>query len=371
MVYRIPIAQPSIDQEDIAMVTKALQEKRLSMGQYVEQFEDAFARFCGVRHAVATSSGTASLHLATAAINIGRNDEVLVPSFSYVATSNCALYQGGKPVFVDIEPVTYNMDPDDVEKKITSRTKAIIVVHYAGQCADMDPILEIARRHRLKVIEDAAEAHGAEYKGRKAGSLGDIACFSFTANKNMTTGEGGMVTTNDKSVADRIRLLRTHGQSQPYYHVEIGYNYRITDFQAALGLSQLKKLPAAISKKRELANRYTGRIRERLAGFAKPPTVGEGRTHTYMLYTIRFRNRGLCDHAIRVLEGRGIQTRIAFPPIHRQPQYLAQYSGVRLPNTERIAGQVLSVPIFISMSDGMQDEVIEALGIAGERFTVD
>jgi dTDP-4-amino-4,6-dideoxygalactose transaminase len=260
------------------------------------------------------------------------------------------------------------MDPNDVESKITSRTKAIVVVHYAGQCADMDPILEISRRHKLKVIEDATEAHGAEYQGRKSGSLGDIACFSFTANKNMTTGEGGMVTTNDRSVADRIRLLRTHGQSQPYYHTEIGYNYRMTDFQAALGLSQLRKLPETIAKKRKLARRYEKEIRKWASDDVAPPLVGEGRTHTYMLYTIRFRNTKLRDYVMGLLDDAGIQSRIAFPPIHRQPQYKAQYRNVRLPNTERIAGQILSLPIFTDMSMSTQDEITEALKRAVERF---
>ena len=213
------MADPWIDDDDISMVIGALKEKRLSMGKYVEQFERLFAEFCGTNHAIAMCNGTSALHLALAAINLQSGDDILVPSFSYISSANCILYQGCRPIFVDVDENTFCIDPSDINRKITPSTKAIIVVHYAGQCVDMDPIIEIAKKHHLTIIEDAAEAHGSTYNGKTAGSLGDLACFSFTPNKNMTTGEGGMVTTNDNSLEKRLRLLRSHSQLKKYYQI--------------------------------------------------------------------------------------------------------------------------------------------------------
>jgi len=301
------------------------------------------------------------LHLAIATIGIGPGDEVLLPSFSYVATANCVLYQGGKPVFVDIEPQTLTLDAADMEAKITPKTKAVIPVHFGGQCADMDPIRKVADRHGISVIEDATEAHGAIYKGKKAGSLGEMGCFSFTANKNMTTGEGGMVTTSRADLEERARRLRSHGESGKYHHLELGFSYRLTDFQAALGIAQLRKLPRVLARKTRLAHRYDGQLSRDLEGQVHPPVVAEGRTHTYMLYTVIFETGGARDRAVAVLERHGVDSRITFPPIHLQPLYVKKYGLARLPVTDRISTLVLSLPIFPKMTREMQDKVVAAL----------
>nr|MDO8134547.1 DegT/DnrJ/EryC1/StrS family aminotransferase [Candidatus Njordarchaeum guaymaensis] len=256
MRKKIPVADPYITREDVRAVAQAIKNKRLSQGQYVDRFEREFASYLGRKHALAAMNGTAALHLAIMSVGVKPGDEVIVPSFTFIATSNCVLYAGAKPVFVDIDPNTYNIDPEKIERLISPRTKAIIPVHYAGQPADMDPILEIAERRGLCVIEDAAEAHGATYKNRKAGAIGELGCFSFYPNKNMTTGEGGMLATDDDEIAEKVRLLRSHGQDSRYHHVTIGYNYRMTDMQAALGMVQLRRLDRILRKKREAAEYY-------------------------------------------------------------------------------------------------------------------
>jgi perosamine synthetase len=363
MRYKIPLSDPYISDEDVMAVVKALKEKRLSQGEYVKRFEDEFARYIGVKHAVAVCNGTAALHVALAAISVGLGDEIVVPSFSFVATANCVLYQGSKPVFADIDPLTYNIAPNDIEKKITRNTKAIIPVHYAGQPANMDAIREIAEKHRIYVIEDAAEAHGALYKGRKAGALGDIACFSFYPNKNMTTCEGGMITTNDDELAEKMRMIRSHGQSRRYHHVILGYNYRMSDVHAALGRVQLKRLDWVIKKKVEKAHHYDSMIEEKFSDELEPPYVASHSTHVYMFYSVRLKNRELRDKAIIELEKRGIETRISFPSIHLQPLYrrLYGYSQGYLPVTEEISDTILCLPIYPHISLEEQNYVLSAL----------
>ena len=363
LLPKIPQADPYITDEEITAVANALKEKRLSQGVYVEEFEEKFAQYIGTKHAVAVSNGTAALHVALAAINIKPDDEITVPSFSFIATANCALYQGAKPLFVDIEPQTYNIDPNKIEGKITNKTKAIIPVHYAGQPADMDVIFEIAEKHNLYVIEDAAEAHGAMYKGRKAGSIGDLNCFSFYPNKNMTTGEGGMITTNNKELAEKMRMLRSHGQDQRYHHVILGYNYRTTDIQAALGLVQLKKLSWVIKKKIEKATYYNERINNFLGDEIKTPYVAPYATHVYMFYPIRFKNKETRNKTIIKLQEKNIETRIAFPPIHLQPLYQKLYGYKRgyLPITEKVSDTILCIPIYPHITQEQQNRVLSTL----------
>jgi dTDP-4-amino-4,6-dideoxygalactose transaminase len=360
---KVPFADPYITEEDVSNVCEAVRNKRLSQGEYVERFEKEFASFIGVKHAVTVSSGTSALHLALVITDVGPGDEVIVPSFSFVATANCVLYQGAKPVFVDIDPLTYNIAPHKIEEKISKRTKAIIPVHYGGQPADMDLIMELANRYGLYVIEDAAEAHGALYKGRKAGSISHVACFSFYPNKNMTTGEGGCITTNIGELAEKTRMMRSHGQDGRYQHVMLGYNYRLTDIQAALGLSQLKRLNWVIEKKIEKAQYYNKRINESFDDGVKPPYVAPYATHTYMLYTVRLKNQEKRDYAIKKLEKNGVETRIAFPPIHLQPFYqkLFNYNRGLLSVTEEVADTVLSLPIYPHIESETQDYVLSLL----------
>jgi len=363
MQYKIPLADPYITKEDVEAVAKALKEKALSQGRYVQSFEGQFAKYVGVKRAVAASSGTTALHIALAAIDTSSNDEVITPSFSFVATANSALYQGAKPIFADINPLTYNINPDQIKSKITRKTKAIIPVHYAGQPADMDPILEMAEKHDLYVIEDAAEAHGAQYKRKKAGSLGDLNCFSFYPNKNMTTGEGGMITTNDDELAEKMRMIRSHGQDQRYHHVMLGYNYRMTDLQAALGLVQLRRLDWVVAKKVEKATYYNERVGELFDDRIQTPYVAPYATHVYMFYPIRFKNNATREKAIKRLEEKGIETRVAFPPIHLQPLYqsLHGYKSGYLPVTEKTCDTILCIPIYPHITHEEQDYVLSAL----------
>lgn len=342
----IPVSDPYITQEDVNAVTEAIKNKRLSQGKYVDKFEQEFANYLGCKYAIAVMNGTAALHLAVLAIDIKPGDEIIVPSFTFAATVNCVLYANAKPVFVDIDPNTYNIDPERVEEAISVKTKAIIPMHYAGQTANMDAIQEIAEKYDLYVIEDAAEAHGATYKNQMAGTMGDIGCFSFYPNKSMTTGEGGMIVTDNEQKAERAHLLRNHGQSSRYHHVTIGYNYRMTDLQAALGISQLKKLDWILQKKQEAADYYRELLSE--ANCVKTPYVMPHAVHTYMFYTIKLVGKQERDRVMQHLNRNRIETRIAFPPIHLQPPYKALYGDeeASLSITEECANKVLSLPIF-------------------------
>jgi len=360
--YLIPYAMPYITEEDAQAVYKVVLEKRLSQGVYVERFEKEFSRYVGAKEGVAVTNGTAALHLVLAALEIGPGDEVIVPSFSFISTANVVLYQGAKPVFADIDPLTLNIDPNSVREKLSEKTRAIIAVHYAGHPAEMDELKEISEENGLFLIEDAAEAHGSIYKGKIVGSLGHAACFSFYPNKNMTTGEGGMITTNDEELAEKIRMLRSHGQHEQFRYKYIGFNYRMTDIQAALGLVQLKRLEWVLARKIEKARYYTRRIEE--LEFVRPPYEAPYVRHTYMFYTVQFKSRELRDKAIELYEREGIETRCAFdPPIHLQPVYirLFGYSRGYLPNTEKASDTVLSLPLFVEITGKEQDKVLEVL----------
>lgn len=357
----IPVADPYVTEDDVKAVAEAVRNKRLSQGMYVERFEKAFSNYLKSRQALAVTNGTAALHLALLSIDVKSGDEVIVPSFTFIASSNSILYVGAKPVFVDIDPHTFNIDPQKIEKAVTSKTKAIIVVHYGGQPADLSPISEIAEKHGVPVIEDAAEAHGAKYKNRLAGSIGLIGCFSFYPNKNMTTGEGGIVVTNDNLIAEKIRLLRSHGQDSRYHHITIGYNYRMTDIQAALGAVQLRRLDWVLRKKEEAARYYTELLSDKKG--IQTPHVMQDATHTYMFYTVKFPSKGVRDRVMEHLSEKRIETRIAFPPVHLQPFYRSLY-GIQegcLPVTEECAERVLSLPIYPHIRRRDQKFVIEAV----------
>ena len=247
----INIAKPIISDEEIEAVTEVLKSGMLAQGPKVDEFEKKFAEYSEAKYGIATSSGTTALHTALVAAGVERGDEVITTPFTFAATSNSILYSDATPVYADIDPKTFNLNPEKIEEKITDKTKAIVPVHLYGQPADMDPILEIAEKHDLKVIEDAAQAHGSTYKGKKIGSIGDLGCFSFYPTKNMTTGEGGMVTTNDDDLAEKSAMIRAHGESKRYEQSLLGYNYRMTDIAASIGIVQLKSIDKFNEKRNE------------------------------------------------------------------------------------------------------------------------
>jgi perosamine synthetase len=347
----IPIAKPQLGEEEKAAVVAVLESGMLAQGRRVAEFEARFAELCGVKHAVAVASGTAALWLTLLAHEIGPGDEVITTPFSFIASSNCALFVGARPVFVDVEPDTCLIDADAIEARITERTRAILPVHLYGQPCDMAAIMEVAGRHKLIVVEDACQAHGATFEGQPVGSFG-TGCFSFYPTKNMTTGEGGIITTDDDALAERLRLLRNHGQSQRYRHDILGYHFRTTDIQAAIGLAQLEKLPAW--NEQRIANaRY---LNERLMD-VRVPIVVPNRRHVFHQYTIRVSGdrQALQDH----LREHGVGTAIHYPrPIHHQPFYQSLGYDDVLPEAEAAGREVLSLPVHPALSQSDLDRIV-------------
>lgn len=349
---RLPVSEPHLGEQELENVIACVVSGWISSaGGFVRQFEEDFARFCGCRHAVAVSSGTAALHLALLALGIGPGDEVVVPALTFVATANAVTYTGARPVFADVEATTWNIDPGEIDRLITRRTKAVLPVHLYGHPADMDPILDVARARGLHVVEDAAEAHGARYKERVAGTIGELGCFSFYGNKILTTGEGGMVVGDRAELIERVRLLRDHGMDPPhsYRHPVVGYNYRMTNLQAAVGVAQLGKVAAILQAKERIARHYAARLGD-VPGIGLPPRAPWARPVCW-LYTILVEEaRFGCSRdalAARLREG-GVDTRPIFPPLHTQPIY---HTGERLPVAERLAGQGLSLPSAVTVKD--------------------
>lgn len=356
----IPLSKVIVDEELKSMVIEALESGWYILGRFTKEFENAFAKFCNVKHAIATSSGTSALFLSMLALGVKPGDYIIVPSMTFVSTATTVLHVGARPVFVDIDPTTYTMDPDDVrrvlrDEKVAKRARAIIPVHLYGHPANMDAIAEIAEEHGLYVIEDACQAHGAEYKERKVGSIGYVACFSFYPSKNMTVcGDGGMVTTNDDEVAEKIRMLRNHGRKEKYIHELLGYNMRFNEIQAAIGLVYLKKLPNLNKRRREIAKQYSKRLREAVIIPVEAPWA----KHVYHMYVIRTPHR---DELARFLEEHGIHTGIHYPvPIHRQPvieRLLGSQETLR--HTEECARMVLSLPMHPMLRDEEVDYVCD------------
>lgn len=357
----IPMAEPYMTKADIRAVVKALENRRLSQGEYVEKFEKEFAKYTGTKEAVAFNSGTAAIHVCLCAMGVGPGDEVITSPFTMAATTNPVVLLGALPVFVDIELDTFNIDPEKIEKAITQRTKVIVPVHYAGQCADMDEIMEIAEKHDISVLEDACEAHGALYKGKKAGSIGDAGAFSFYPNKNMTTGEGGMLTTNDEELAHKCRVLRAHGQNGRYHHVEIGWNFKMPDFVAALGTVQLRHLNYVIKKKKQIADYYTARLKE--IKDVHPPVTRPYNKHPYMLYAMRTEKHKQREKLVKTLEENGVQTRLCFPSVHLQPAYVERYDFKRgdIPVSEHASETVICLPIFAELEKKDQIYILDII----------
>ena len=355
----IPIAKPIISDEEVEEVVKVLRSGFIAQGPKVAEFEKKFAEYVGVKHAVASSSGTTALHLALLSAGIGPGDEVITTPFTFAATGNSILYVGAKPVFVDIDYETYNIDPANIEKAVTDKTKAIMPVHLYGQPADMDPINQTAHDHGLNVIEDAAQAHGATYNGKKAGSLGDLGCFSFYPTKNMTTSEGGIITTDNEDMAEKTRVLRSHGESERYNHVVLGYNFRMTDIAAAIGIVQLKKLEKFNEKRIENAKYLTKHIDE-INGI-KAPYVSDNVKHVFHQYTVRIKKSNR-NKLMEFLNNRGIGTGIHYPkPIYKQKVYQEFGFNSSCPEAERASSEVLSLPVHPSLKKEDLEKIVSTL----------
>ncbi len=345
----IPIAKPLIGKNEIRAVTEVLRSGTIAEGQRVKDFEEAFADHTGTSHAVAVNSGTAALHVALLAHNIGAGDEVITTPFSFVATSNSVLFTGARPVFADIDENTFNIDPESINEKITPKTKAIIPVHLYGQAADMKKIMEIAEDHDLLVIEDACQAHGSTYNGKKVGSFG-TGTFSFYPTKNMTTGEGGIITTDDKNIAERAKMIRSHGSKVRYFHEMLGYNLRMTDIAAAIGFVQLQRLDEFNSSRINNANTLTGKLNK--IGGLRLPIIDTHCGHVFHQYTLRVNSSTISrDEIVSFLGNKGIGTGIYYPrPIHKQPYYVDIGFNDSLPVSEKAANEVFSIPVHPALN---------------------
>jgi perosamine synthetase len=360
----IPIARPDIGPEEIAAVTEVLESGMIAQGKRVRELEEAWAEFVGVGHTVAMGNGTLALMAIFAGIGLEPGDEVITVSYTFAATANAILSTGATPVFVDIEPDTYLIDAKKIERAITPRTRAICPVHLFGLVADMDMIRAIADRHGLIVVEDACQAHGATFRGRMAGSFGPGA-FSLYATKNMTTAEGGFVTTNDEALADWLRLYRNQGMRARYQFEMLGYNFRMTDIAAAIGLAQLAKLPRNTAKRQAIAARYDEAFGELPIGL---PITPDGRSHVFHQYTLDV--GGARDAIVTDLREAGIGVDIYYPiPVHRQSYIMERGLHADLPVTDAAAARTLALPMFPGLTDVEQDQVIEAVrGAVGRHL---
>lgn len=356
----ISIANPLIGAEEKQAVMEVLDSGILAQGPRVQAFEEAFAEMCGTKYAVATSSGTTALHVALLAHDIGPGDEVITSPFTFIASANSVLYTGARPIFVDIDPVSFNLDPAKIEAAITPNTKAIMPVHLFGLPCEMDSILAVAEKHKLLIIEDSAQSHGAIYRDQRVGSFG-AGCFSLYPTKNITSAEGGMVTTNSEEIAENCRVIRQHGMRRRYYHDELGFNFRMTDVHAAIGLAQLKKLgqftEARINNARFLSAHLEGVI---------TPSVPDNCTHVFHQYTIRVPD-GRRDEVLAGLQAQGIGCGVYYPvPVHQQRVYTELGYDVSLPEAEQAALEVISLPVHPALSSADLETIVAAVnGLVG------
>ena len=359
----IPINLPKIGEEEVEAVVKVLRSGRLTSGlgggPMVTCFEKNFAKFAGVKHAVAVNTGTAALHSAIVAAGVKQGDEVILPSFTFVATAEAVVMAGGKPVFTDIDPVTYNVSPAEIEKAITKKTTAIVPVDLYGLPAEIKPAREIAAKHGSALVEDAAQAHGATIEGKPVGVFADAACWSLYASKNMTTGEGGVITTDNDEMAETMRLIRTHGEKAKYASLMLGNNYRMSEMQAAIGVVQLEKLPAFVAKRRENARRLSEILEK--TGKLQLPKEPKGRQHSWYLYTVRLEHgtENERNKIVEELRKKGIGAEVYYiNPVHLMPYYRGNFGKRRLPETEKAAKQVFSLPIH----PGVTEEQVDYIG---------
>ena len=348
MVF-IPVNKPFLGEEEIDAVAEVLRSgyvtDKSGAGPKVREFEEKFASFVGAKHAVAVNSGTAGLHASLLAIDLKHGDEVLLPSFTFLATAEAVVLAGGVPKFIDISLETYTIDPDEIRRNISEKTKAIIPVHLYGLPCEMDAIMEIAEDHGLYVIEDAAQAHGAEYKGKRIGGIGHLTVFSFYATKNMTTGEGGMITTNDDELAEKLRMIRTHGEIEPYKPIMLGHNYHMPEILAAIGIVQLKRLPEFIDKRSKNAAHMSSLLKE--VDQLILPEVPKHMKHAWYLYTVRLQDNVAEKRGklLKFLNENGIGAAAYYStPVHETPFY-SKYPRGKLDNTMKASKSVLSLPI--------------------------
>lgn len=364
-VTMIPVNEPVLSREAKAYVNECLASGWISSaGRFIDLFEKGFASYLGVKYGITTTNGTTALHLAVAAMGIGEGDEVIIPDLTIISCALAVIYTGATPVFVDVDPVTGNIDPALIEKRITRKTKAIMVVHLYGHPADMDPIMTIARRHKIPVIEDAAEAHGARYKGRPVGSIGDVGCFSFYANKIITTGEGGMVVTNNTSFATHARTLKdlAHAPNERFLHKELGFNYRMTNMQAALGLGELKHIATYIRKKRQMAKAYTKLLAD--IPYLTAPHEEPWAQSVYWMFALTVAKNSPIDRdGIRErLKKLGIDTRNFFIPLHRQPIVKKLgFGGGSYPMSDDLSRRGFYIPSGLALTNGDIHIVSDAL----------
>jgi perosamine synthetase len=364
---RIPFSSPDVTEPEIEAVSAVLRTPRLSLGPKLEEFEEALAHYAGSSQAIAVNSGTSGLHLCIGALGIAEGDEVIVPSFAFIAVANAVRYERATPVFVDIDPQTLNLDPNRIEEAITPRTRAIIVVHTFGCPAALDEILKIAHRHHLFVIEDACEAIGAEYDGRKVGTFGDAGVFGFYPNKQITTGEGGAIVTNNAKIAASVRMLRNQGRSESgewLQHEELGYNYRISELNCALGVEQLKRIGEILERREAVARGYHQRLQNH-PHLELPAIALPRRRISWFVYVVRLRGpftAGHRDQLLQEMAGRGIGCGRYFAPIHLQPAYRS------FPNrkgnllvTESQSARTLALPFFNRITEGQIEEVCNTL----------
>lgn len=351
----ISIANPLIGEEEKQAVMEVLDSGMLAQGPRVKAFEEAFAEMCGTKYAVATSSGTTALHVALLAHGIGPGDEVITSPFTFIASANSVLYAGARPIFVDIDPVSFNLDPAKIEAAITQNTKAIMPVHLFGLPCDMDTILAIAEKHNLAIIEDAAQSHGATYRDQRVGSFG-TGCFSLYPTKNITSAEGGMVTTNSEEIAENSRVIRQHGMRRRYHHDELGFNFRMTDVHAAIGLAQLKKLwqftEARVFNACFLTDHLEG---------VTTPSVSAGCSHVFHQYTVRV-PAGRRDEVLAGLQEKGVGCGVYYPvPVHQQRVYTELGYDVTLPEAEHAATDVISLPVHPGLSTTDLETIVAAV----------
>ena len=371
-MFNIPITKPDLGEEEKQLISQVIESGWVSQGPKVAEFEEIFARYVGARHAVATTSCTTALHAALSVSGIGPGDEVIVPSLSFIATANSVLYCGATPVFVDVDPETCNIDVQKIEETVTRKTRAIMPVHQMGLPADLDPIKKIAEKNKLLIIEDAACAIGSAYKNTTIGGHGNIACFSFHPRKIITTGEGGMITTDDPTIAERLRRFRHHGMSVSDIerhmansviietYPELGYNYRMTDMQAAMGIGQMKKLSFLLDARKQMARMYDNELGK--IPHIRIPQVPSYARHNYQSYWIELLDSAPVDRntlMAKLLE-KGIATRRGIMAIHRELCYQA-YAGIYLPNTDRLTDNTLLLPLYPALSAEEQTFIINSI----------
>jgi len=370
---RIPLARPYVGDEEVKAVSRVIRSGMLSLGPRLPEFEKKFADYIGVKYAIAVNSGTSGLHLCMKALNIKPGDEIITTPFSFVASSNPAIFEGAKPVFVDIDEETYNIDPAKIEAAVTKRTKAIVLVHIFGQPCDMDPIIKIADKYNLLIIEDACEAIGATYKNKKVGTLGKIGVFAFYPNKQITTGEGGMIVTNNEKAAKICRSLRNQGRDDSgewLNHVRIGYNYRLDEMSCAVGLEQLKKLDFIIKRRKEIAFKYTAELKG-IEGLITPYSSPKA-TISWWVYYLRAGKMRERNRVLEYLNDNGVSSRGYFdPPIHLQPIYkkLFGYKKGDFPIAEKVASSGFIIPFFVGLKENEINRVCDTIKQAIRRST--